>query len=117
MAVESSTQSQKINLRRPEIMAAVQAQVVSHYRSELVERIRAQGNVLRRPALQSSWQRNLASVMGSNAPLIWHTPPANHFRQKNPSTCSARLFTIRKSTTKSGTWELLQSTAAQHLKN
>jgi len=51
MAVESSTQSQKINLRRPEIMAAVQAQVVSHYRSELVERIRAQGNVLRAPGL------------------------------------------------------------------
>ena len=31
----------KINLRRPEIMQAVQAQVISHYRSELVERTRA----------------------------------------------------------------------------
>jgi 4-hydroxy-3-methylbut-2-enyl diphosphate reductase len=37
---------EKINLRRPEIMAAVQAQVESHYRSELVDRIRARGNVL-----------------------------------------------------------------------
>jgi 4-hydroxy-3-methylbut-2-enyl diphosphate reductase len=37
---------QKINLRRPDIMEAVQAQVLSHYRSELVERIRAGGNVL-----------------------------------------------------------------------
>jgi 4-hydroxy-3-methylbut-2-enyl diphosphate reductase len=36
----------KINLRRPEIMEAVQAQVESHYRSELVDRIRARGNVL-----------------------------------------------------------------------
>lgn len=36
----------KINLRRPEIMEAVQAQVLSHYRSELVERIRAKGHVL-----------------------------------------------------------------------
>src|SRR5205809_3601923 len=36
----------KINLRRPDIMEAVQAQVISHYRSELVERIRAHGNVL-----------------------------------------------------------------------
>src|SRR6202451_3645741 len=36
----------KINLRRPDIMAAVQAQVLSHYRSELVERIRANGHVL-----------------------------------------------------------------------
>src|SRR6266566_4940834 len=37
---------QKINLRRPDIMAAVQAQVLSHYRSELVERIRANGHIL-----------------------------------------------------------------------
>lgn len=38
--------AQKINLRRPEVMEAVQAQVLSHYRSELVDRIRSQGNVL-----------------------------------------------------------------------
>jgi 4-hydroxy-3-methylbut-2-enyl diphosphate reductase len=36
----------KINLRRPEIMEAVQAQVLSHYRSELVDRIRARGHLL-----------------------------------------------------------------------
>jgi 4-hydroxy-3-methylbut-2-enyl diphosphate reductase len=36
----------KINLRRPDIMEAVQAQVESHYRSELVDRIRARGLVL-----------------------------------------------------------------------
>jgi len=35
----------KINLRRPDIMEAVQAQVLSHYRSELVDRIRALGRV------------------------------------------------------------------------
>lgn len=35
----------KVNLRRPDIMAAVQAQVQSHYRSELVERIRNRGQV------------------------------------------------------------------------
>ena len=31
--------SKKVNLRRPDIMEAVQAQVLSHYRSELVDRI------------------------------------------------------------------------------
>ena len=36
----------KINLRTPDVMEAVQAQVVLHYRSELVERIRANGGVL-----------------------------------------------------------------------
>lgn len=33
----------KMNLRRPDVMEAVSAQVVSHYRSELVERLRATG--------------------------------------------------------------------------
>src|SRR4051794_5071743 len=41
-----SAPSQKINLRRPDIMTAVQAQVLSHYRSDLVERIRATGHIL-----------------------------------------------------------------------
>lgn len=36
----------KINLRRPDIMETVQAEVESHYRSTLVERIRASGNVV-----------------------------------------------------------------------
>jgi 4-hydroxy-3-methylbut-2-enyl diphosphate reductase len=43
-----STPQKKINLRRPDIMEAVQAQVLSHYRSDLVNRIRerskAEGN-------------------------------------------------------------------------
>jgi 4-hydroxy-3-methylbut-2-en-1-yl diphosphate reductase len=39
------TPPKKVNLRRPDIMEAVQAQVLSHYRSELVDRIRAQGVV------------------------------------------------------------------------
>jgi 4-hydroxy-3-methylbut-2-enyl diphosphate reductase len=40
-------EAKRLNLRRPDIMAAVQAQVLSHYRSELVERLRANGHVLR----------------------------------------------------------------------
>jgi 4-hydroxy-3-methylbut-2-enyl diphosphate reductase len=43
MAAEA-TSAQKINLRRPDVMEAVQAQVEEHYRSEVVERIRASGN-------------------------------------------------------------------------
>jgi 4-hydroxy-3-methylbut-2-en-1-yl diphosphate reductase len=46
MSTEAPAAPQKINLRRPDIMAAVQAQVLSHYRSELVERIRANGHIL-----------------------------------------------------------------------
>jgi 4-hydroxy-3-methylbut-2-en-1-yl diphosphate reductase len=38
--------NKKINLRRPDIMEAVQAQVMSHYRSDLVDHIRKHGHVL-----------------------------------------------------------------------
>ena len=46
MSTEAPPAPQKINLRRPDVMEAVQAQVLSHYRSELVERIRAKGNLI-----------------------------------------------------------------------
>src|ERR1035438_4220000 len=46
MTTEAPAAPQKINLRRPDVMAAVQAQVLSHYRSDLVERIRSSGRVL-----------------------------------------------------------------------
>src|SRR3974390_2430599 len=46
MSTQAPAAPQKVNLRRPDIMEAVQAQVLSHYRSELVERIRAEGHIL-----------------------------------------------------------------------
>jgi 4-hydroxy-3-methylbut-2-enyl diphosphate reductase len=46
MTTQAPAAPSKINLRRPDIMEAVQAQVLSHYRSELVDRIRARGHVL-----------------------------------------------------------------------
>lgn len=46
MSTESPAIPKKINLRRPDVMAAVQAQVLSHYRSGVVERIRRNGYVL-----------------------------------------------------------------------
>jgi 4-hydroxy-3-methylbut-2-enyl diphosphate reductase len=46
MSTTAPSAPQKINLRRPDIMAAVQAEVLSHYRSDLVERIRANGHIL-----------------------------------------------------------------------
>lgn len=46
MATSLSIPKKKINLRRPDIMQEVQAQVLSHYRSEMVDLIRSRGNVL-----------------------------------------------------------------------
>src|SRR4029453_18070648 len=36
----------RVNLRTPDVMAAVQAQVETHYRSEVVERIRSRGGAI-----------------------------------------------------------------------
>jgi 4-hydroxy-3-methylbut-2-en-1-yl diphosphate reductase len=38
--------AQRVNLRTPEVMAAVQAQVENHYRSAIVEKLRAAGGTL-----------------------------------------------------------------------
>jgi len=38
--------SKRVNLRTPDVMEAVQAQVESHYRSEVVEKLRASGGTL-----------------------------------------------------------------------
>src|SRR5260370_21569847 len=46
MSIEAAAAPHKINLRRLGVMAAVQAQVLAHYRSDLVERIRANGHIL-----------------------------------------------------------------------
>jgi 4-hydroxy-3-methylbut-2-enyl diphosphate reductase len=40
------TPKPRVNLRTPDVMAAVQAQVESHYRSGIVERLRANGGVI-----------------------------------------------------------------------
>jgi 4-hydroxy-3-methylbut-2-enyl diphosphate reductase len=42
-----TTAREKVNLRTPDVMAAVQEQVESHYRSDIVDRIRRQGGVIR----------------------------------------------------------------------
>lgn len=43
--------SERVNLRRPDIMVDVQSQVESHYRSQLVQKIRAAGSVIHAPGL------------------------------------------------------------------
>lgn len=46
MVSQNATASKRVNLRRPDIMQAVEALTVSHYRSSLVEHIRANGGLL-----------------------------------------------------------------------
>ena len=42
-----TTAREKVNLRTPEVMTAVQEQVESHYRSDIVDKVRRAGGILR----------------------------------------------------------------------
>lgn len=46
MSETTATPTKRVNLRTPDVMAAVQAQVETHYRSEVVERLRARGGII-----------------------------------------------------------------------
>src|SRR5499427_2349281 len=41
-----TTARQRVNLRTPDVMAAVQQQVESHYRSDIIEKVRAAGGII-----------------------------------------------------------------------
>ena len=46
MATPAVNRPRRLNLRRPDVMKEVQAQVVTHYRSSIVDYLRANGNTL-----------------------------------------------------------------------
>ena len=44
--VSTAAKSQRVNLRRPDVMVEVRREVEQHYRSQIVEKLRQRGNVL-----------------------------------------------------------------------
>jgi 4-hydroxy-3-methylbut-2-enyl diphosphate reductase len=44
--VATASKSQRVNLRRPDVMVEVRREVEQHYRSQIVEKLRQRGNVL-----------------------------------------------------------------------
>ena len=61
MATDAPSKDKRINLRRPDVMEQVKAQVMTHYRSDLVDQLRTKGEVTC-PTHKSlsNWQRNSA---------------------------------------------------------
>jgi hypothetical protein len=77
---------QKINLRRPDIMQAVQAQVLTHYRSELVERIRAGGGVLSAGELTVKLAKEFGFCYGVERAIDLAYAAKKHFSEVSPHT-------------------------------
>src|ERR1039458_4845872 len=86
MSKESPATQNKINLRRPDIMEAVQAQVLSHYRSELVERVRANGGVLTADGLTVKLAKEFGFCYGVERAIDLAYAARNYFSEVSPST-------------------------------
>lgn len=86
MSTHAPAAPQKINLRRPDIMEAVQAQVLSHYRSELVERIRANGGVLSSGDLTVKLAKEFGFCYGVERAIDLAYAAQKHFSEVSPQT-------------------------------
>jgi 4-hydroxy-3-methylbut-2-enyl diphosphate reductase len=86
MSSEVPSAPQKVNLRRPDIMEAVQAQVLSHYRSELVERIRANGGVLSADDLTIKLAKEFGFCYGVERAIDLAYAAKKYFEENAPNT-------------------------------
>src|SRR5499427_1837281 len=86
MSTTAPSAPQKINLRRPDIMEAVQAQVLSHYRSELVERIRAHGGVLAADSLTVKLAKEFGFCYGVERAIDLAYAAKKYFSEVAPHT-------------------------------
>jgi 4-hydroxy-3-methylbut-2-enyl diphosphate reductase len=86
MSTTAPSAPQKINLRRPDIMETVQAQVLSHYRSELVERIRAHGGVLAADSLTVKLAKEFGFCYGVERAIDLAYAAKKYFSEVSPNT-------------------------------
>src|SRR5664280_3904658 len=86
MSKELPATQNKINLRRPDIMEAVQAQVLSHYRSELVERIRANGGILAAESLTVKLAKEFGFCYGVERAIDLAYAAKKYFSEVAPNT-------------------------------
>lgn len=84
--MEPDDAKKKINLRRPDIMEAVQAQVLSHYRSELVERVRANGSVLSAGGLTVKLAKEFGFCYGVERAIDLAYAARKYFSDVSPET-------------------------------
>src|SRR5450756_212251 len=90
MSMEShgvpTEERKKINLRRPDIMEAVSAQVLSHYRSEIVENIRANGGVLSAGGLTVKLAKEFGFCYGVERAIDLAYAAKKYFAETSPNT-------------------------------
>src|SRR4051812_24318667 len=63
-----TTAREKVNLRTPEVMTAVQEQVESHYRSDIVDKVRRAGGILQCGDVTARLAKEFGVCYGSGPP-------------------------------------------------
>jgi 4-hydroxy-3-methylbut-2-enyl diphosphate reductase len=96
MSTHAPAAPQKINLRRPDIMEAVQAKVLSHYRSELVEQIRANGGLLSAGELTVKLAKEFGFCYGVERAIDLAYAAKKYFSDVSPQT---PIYLLGKSST------------------
>ena len=86
MSTEPSAPNKKINLRRPDIMEAVSAQVLTHYRSEIVENIRANGGVLAADGITVKLAKEFGFCYGVERAIDLAYAAKKYFTETSPNT-------------------------------
>ena len=86
MSKDSPVPQNKINLRRPDIMEAVQAQELSHYRSEIVESIRANGGVIAADGLTVKLAKEFGFCYGVERAIDLAYAAKKYFSDVSPHT-------------------------------
>src|SRR3954462_11867785 len=86
MSTDAPSAQKKINLRRPDIMEAVQAQVLSHYRSEIVERIRANGGGISAGELTVKLAKEFGFCYGVERAIDLAYAAKKYFAENSPNT-------------------------------
>src|SRR5919197_4864998 len=84
MSAQAPAPPPKINLRRPDIMEAVQAEVLSHYRSELVEKLRANGGLLSAPGLTVKLAKEFGFCYGVERAIDLAYAARRYFPEEKP---------------------------------
>src|SRR5262245_48891890 len=95
-----TTARQRVNLRTPDVMAAVQQQVESHYRSDIIEKVRRAGGIISVGDTTVRLAKQFGFCMASNARSISHTRRAR-FSRIAACSLSEKLFITRRSIIKS----------------
>ena len=101
----------RVNLRTPDVMAAVQAQVETHYRSELVEKIRARGGVISAGGLTVRLAKQFGFCYGVERAIDLAYAARQASSPTSASSSSARSSTTPRSTSRSARWASRTSSA------